>query len=324
MNIFMRLMLFFFILSINFAKAAYEARKYPSYSIGDILTYSKSVSASEGITQATITEKLLDLEIKSGVAVEKWEIIETQTSPTVTVERTWEWRDNRGNEILADMLDDESEGGTSVTNTVYGATSSNPTIGSTIFNHSQVASATLNSNGHIFGGFGGTKKTGTLSKVTTVTSALGGISCFEIKFQEEKKGNMYNSTYGILTIEMSSNGTNWHSNKYGLVKKVITDSTTYNFTSLGNKRTTLETTTTSLISAQVSNSTSNSISSFPDTTQNQYDGWNWNKWPWVYNSNLDNWLYYYPSASGQYSVWNNKDQKWYYWNISQSSWYSIN
>lgn len=320
----MRLYFVYLILSINFAKAAYEARKYPSYSIGDILTYSKSVSGSEGITQATITEKLLDLEIKSGVAVEKWEIIETQTSPTVTVKRTWEWRDNQGNEILADLLDDESEGGTSVTNTVYGTTSSNPTIGSTIFNHSQISSATLNTNGHIFGGFGGRQKTGTLSKVTTLPTALGGIPCFEINFQEETKGNLYNATYGILAIEMSSNGTEWHSNKYGLVKKIITETTVSNFSTLGDMPTTVETTTTTLISAQVSNSTSNSISSFSDAVQNQYDGWSWNKWPWVYNSNLDNWLYYYPSASGQYSVWNNKDQKWYYWNISQNSWYSIN
>ena len=50
------------------------------------------------------------------------------------------------------------------------------------------------------------------------------------------------------------------------------------------------------------------------------DGWNWSQWPWVYNNSLNNWLYYYHASAGVYSVYNNKDGKWYYWSNSSEMW----
>jgi len=49
------------------------------------------------------------------------------------------------------------------------------------------------------------------------------------------------------------------------------------------------------------------------------DGWNWYKWPWVYNQSTKGWYYYHLN-----SVWSNSHQQWFSWDNSTSSWISQN
>ena len=54
-------------------------------------------------------------------------------------------------------------------------------------------------------------------------------------------------------------------------------------------------------------------------TQIDLDGWNWYKWPWVYNQSTKGWYFYHAE-----NVWSNNHQKWFSWDNSTSSWISQN
>ena len=49
------------------------------------------------------------------------------------------------------------------------------------------------------------------------------------------------------------------------------------------------------------------------------NGWNWYKWPWVYNQSTKGWYFYHAE-----NVWSNNHQKWFSWDNSTSSWISQN
>ncbi len=316
------LFLILFIFSNVCHALTYESKKYPSYSIGDILTYSEIVTEDGSMSQSTITEKLIEKGTYSGSSIEKWEIIESQTAPFLKVDKTWTWRDMNGNEILEDAIDNKGDGFTAVYNTLNGQVDKSPAIGSVVIDKSEIGSATMNLNGSLFGGYGIQSTKGRLSEVTSISLGNDTIKCYKISYSKEAKVELYNAAEDKLTVQWTDSGNKWHSNKYGLIKDEYTSNASITFSGTMNAFT--ESTTKTLISARISNNTPNSISSASSMLGKNYNGWSWNRWPWVYNSEIQNWLYYYPSAAGQYSVYNHSDGKWYSWNIAQETWVKAN
>lgn len=98
------------VLCSKIVNAEYEPKKYPSYSIGDVLTYTEIVTSQDDQTESTISERLVEKETISNSTIEKWEVIETQTTPSLQVSRTWVWKDRNGNLLLEDFLDGDGEG----------------------------------------------------------------------------------------------------------------------------------------------------------------------------------------------------------------------
>jgi hypothetical protein len=316
------LFLILFIFSNACHALTYESKKYPSYSVGDILIYSEIVMEDGSMSQSTITEKLIEKATYSGSSIEKWEIIESQTTPFLKVNRIWTWRDIRGNEILEDLIDNKGEGFTGVYNTLNGQVDKSPTLGSVVVDESVIGSVTMNINGSLFGGYGIQSTKGSLSEVTSFSVGNDTIKCYKISFSIEGNVELHNAAQGKRTVQWTATGNHWHSNKYGEIKVEYTGN--FSSTFQGATNTWTESTTKTLISAQISNNTPNSISSASSILGKNYNGWSWNRWPWVYNSEIQNWLYYYPSAAGQYSVYNNSDGKWYSWNVAQETWVKAN
>jgi len=301
----------------------YENKIYPVFSIGDTLVYSKSeYDSTEGTTNSTVTERLLDIEIKSGKPVEKWEIIESQTSPTIETQRLWEWRNERGEAILQDFVYDDGEGGVAVISTVQGAVAEKPTIGSVILNRTEIGSLTVNLGGDLFSGYGGASINGNLQSVSKLATNLGEVACYKMTLNQEINAVLYSQTQGQIVMQGEETGYKWHSNKYGLVKEETSGTIQMNY--LGEISSWTESTSLLLISAQVANSSKNEIETVSQTNYGTFDGWNWSQWPWVYNNSLNNWLFYYPASAGVYSVYNNQDGKWYSWSSSSKTWISSN
>lgn len=298
---------------------SYEQKKYPTFSIGDTLVYSKSeYDSDEGSKISTVTEKLLDIEIKSGKPVEKWEIIDSQTSPTIETKRVWEWRNESGEAILQDFVYDDGEGGVAVISTVQGDVAENLSIGSVIQNRTEIGSLTVNLGGDLFSGYGGASINGNLQSVSNLVTNLGMIACYKMTSNQEINAVLYSQSQGQIVMQGEETGYKWHSNKYGLVKEETSATTQMNY--LGEISSWTEQTNQVLISAQVANSTKNEIKTFSETNYSTFDGWNWSQWPWVYNNSLNNWLFYYPASAGVYSVYNNQDGKWYSWSNSNKTW----
>ena len=55
------------------------------------------------------------------------------------------------------------------------------------------------------------------------------------------------------------------------------------------------------------------------STRVDLDGWNWYKWPWVYNQSSKGWFYYYSNL-----VWSNNHRMWFSWDSANSNWVSQN
>jgi hypothetical protein len=301
----------------------YENKRYPVFSIGDTLVYSKiEYDSTEGTTTSNVNERLLDIEIKSGEPVEKWEIIESQTSPTIETKRLWEWRNKSGEVILQDFLYDDGEGGVAVISTVQGSVTENPSIGSVILNRTEIGSVTVNLGGDLYSGYGGASINGNLHSVSNLVTNLGPIVCYKMNTNQKVNVVLYSQSRNQIIMQGEETGYKWHSNKYGLVKEETSRTVQMNYMNETSSWT--ESTTLVLISAQVANSTKNEIETVGETDYSTFDGWNWSKWPWVYNNSINNWLFYYPISAGLYSVYNNQDGKWYLWSGSNKKWVSSN
>jgi hypothetical protein len=276
------------------------------------LTYTETEKGQDYQTESTITEKLVEREAISNSVVEKWEVINTQTSPTLEVTRTLIWKDTNGDMILEDYLDNDGEGFTAVYNTINGIGEKTLSIGNQVTDKSTVGSVTLKMYGYLFGGYGAEKVSETLSGVISLSTPIGSVNCFKLSHSQEITSDVYNDSQGKFSIGATASGTIWHSNKYGLVKSEITNN--YNYTLLGESSSSSDVTTKTLISANISNSTANSVSLITNSSQSVFDGWSWHRWPWVYNSERG-WLFYYGN-----NVWDNSSRKWFYWDSSSSSW----
>lgn len=315
--------LIFLVIATKLLGTSYENKIYPVFSIGDTLVYSKTeYDSTEGAKTSTVTEKLLDIEIKSGKPIEKWEIIDSQTSPTIETKRLWEWRNEKGDVILQDFLYDDGGGGVSVISTVRGDVAQNPSIGSVILNRTEIGSLTANIGGIMFSGYGGALIKGNLNNVSSLATNFGSIKCYEMSSITEINAVLHSQTDGQILMQGNEEGHKWHSNKYGLVKEETTGTT--QMTYLGETSSWTESTIKILVSAQVANSTENKIKITTEAEYSTFDGWNWSQWPWVYNNSLNNWLFYYPVSAGVYSVYNNQDGKWYSWSSSSKTWISSN
>jgi hypothetical protein len=55
------------------------------------------------------------------------------------------------------------------------------------------------------------------------------------------------------------------------------------------------------------------------STKVDLDGWNWYRWPWVYNQSSKSWFYYYSNL-----VWSNHHQMWFSWDDTTGIWLSQN
>lgn len=290
----------------------YESKKYPLFSIGDVLTYTEIEKGQDYQTESTITEQLVETETVSNSIIEKWEVIKTQTSPSLEVTRTWVWRDKNGDMILEDVLDNDGEGFTAVYNAINGIGEKTLSIGSQVTDKSTIGSVTLNMNGYLFGGYGAEKVSENLSGVIALSTPIGSVNCFRLSHNQEVSSDLYNATLGKFSISGTGSGSVWHSNKYGLVKSEIT--TNYNYLLQGDSSSSSDVTTKTLISANISNSTANSVSLITNSSQSVFDGWSWHRWPWVYNS-ARGWLFYYGN-----NVWDNSSRTWFFWDSSSSSW----
>lgn len=304
--------LLYIVLCSKIVNAEYEPKKYPSYSIGDVLTYTEIVTSQDNQTESTISERLVEKETISNSTIEKWEVIETQTTPSLQVSRTWVWKDRNGNLLLEDVLDGDGEGFTAVYNTLDGIGEKTLTIGSQVTDKTNIGSVTMNISGYLFGGYGAERISENLSEVISLSTTLGSVSCFKLSHNQEVSAELYNANQGKFSAKNTDSGIIWYSNKYGLVKSEIT--TNYNFTLQGETSTSSDNTTRTLISANLSNSTANSIAFYSSNSQNNYNGWSWHSWPWVYNSNKG-WLYYYGN-----NVWENSTGKWFTWDNTSQSW----
>lgn len=300
------------IIFVTIVFGEYESKKYPIYSIGDVLTYTETEKGQDYQTESTITEKLVERETISNSVVEKWEVINTQTSPTLEVTRTLVWKDTNGDMILEDYLDNDGEGFTAVYNTINGVGEKTLSIGNQVTDKTTIGSITLKMYGYLFGGYGAEKVSETLNGVISLSTPIGSVNCFKLSYSQEITSDVYNDSQGKFSIGATASGTIWHSNKYGLVKSEITNN--YNYTLLGESSSSSDVTTKTLISANISNSTANSVSLITNSSQSVFDGWSWHRWPWVYNSERG-WLFYYGN-----NVWDNSSRKWFYWDSGSSSW----
>jgi hypothetical protein len=294
------------------ANIEYESKKYPAYSIGDVLTYTEIEKGQDYLTESTITEKLVEKETIANSVVERWEVIDTQTSPTLEVTRTLVWKDTNGDMILEDYLDNDGEGFTAVYNTINGIGEKTLSIGNQVTDKSTVGSVTLKAYGYLYGGYGAEKVSEILSGVIALPAPIGSVNCFKLSYSQEAAADLYNDTQGKFSMGATASGTVWHSNKYGLVKSEIT--TSYNYLLQGESSSASDVTTKTLISANISNSTANSISLITNNSQSVFDGWSWHSWPWVYNSERG-WLFYYGN-----NVWENSSRRWFFWDSSSSTW----
>lgn len=302
------------------ASVKYESYKYPSYEIGNTLIYSQIKDDGEEQAESTITKKLLSFDSKSGIPIQKWEEIETQTSPNVESERSWVWYDQRGFEVFLDHLDSDDTGVVEVVSTIQGIVSSSPAIGDTVLNHTQYGSLTINNGAELLSGWGNLTSTGVLSEVSSIQTNLGNIACFKISFNTDVNIKLYAKSKNYLEQTTKVTGFKWYSNKYGLVKETHTNNTII-VPNEGDEINYTENVTSTLISASVNNSSTHSIKIISNSpNQQSLDGWNWHSWPWVYQETSKNWLYYYPTAEGVYAVFSNNEKTWYTWDSESMTW----
>ncbi|MDC0921226.1 hypothetical protein OAQ11_02195, partial [Opitutales bacterium] len=243
------------VLFSKIVNAEYESKKYPSFSIGDVLTYTEIVKGQDNQTESTVSERLVEKETLSNSTIEKWEVIKTQTTPSLQVSRTWVWKDRNGNLLLEDFLDGDGEGFTAVYNTLDGIGEKTLNIGSQVTDKTNIGSVTMNISGYLFGGYGAERISENLSEVISLSTTLGSVSCFKLSHNQEVSAELYNANQGKFSVKNTDSGTIWYSNKYGLVKSNITAN--YNFTFQGETSSSSDNTTKTLISANVSNSTAN-------------------------------------------------------------------
>lgn len=296
-----------FSLSI-FVDAKYESKKYPTFSVGDILTFSEIEQKEGEQTETTISRKLVRKGVVSNKIFEIWEVTETETYPSITKKTSHEWVDENGNTFL-----DKDEDGDAVYNTIIGIGEKELSVGDQVVDNMVISTAAIFNNGTLLYDFYGEDNvTESLNKIISLSTDIGSVECFEFSYNRQIFVELTSNQEKIPT-HATETGTIWYSNKYGLVKSEVTAN--YNHIIQGESSSSSDITTKTLISANISNSTANSISYNSNSSQTNFDGWSWHKWPWVYSDTLKNWLFYPTNA-----VWSNMHNKWFIWNSTTEDW----